>query len=303
MSEYNMKSIKKKFKEKGIFYTPPELALMIKEYLPQKIEEVYDPTCGDGGLLKVFDNETIKYGQEIEERQCEIAREIPNSHIFCGDTLAEPAFRNKKFDYIVANPPFSIKWEPEKCEHFKSYPVIPTASRADYAFILHILDYLSDKGKAIVLNSPGILYRGNKEYKIRKWIIEQNYIEKIVLIPGKTFIDTTIATVILVLNKSKENNCIEFEDKELNKKRIVTIEEIEKNDYCLSVNNYIEKDYVKEIIDAEKLNSKARENMIKKIEDDINFDLMVCEIEGKDKKEYVNMIIDKLQEIKKRIEM
>src|SRR5690554_4952599 len=107
---YNIKSIKQKFKDKGIFYTPPELSLFIKSFLPETIDEVYDPTCGDGALLKVFDDNVKKYGQDIEELQVKKAENnLVNFVGASGDTLKNPAFKDKKFKYIVANPPFSIK--------------------------------------------------------------------------------------------------------------------------------------------------------------------------------------------------
>ena len=300
--DYNIKSIKEEFKKRGVFYTPPELAEMIKSYTPKNIIEVYDPTCGDGGLLKVFDDSVKKYGQEIDKVQCDVADEmLINKEIVCGDTLEEPAFRGKKFDCIVANPPFSIKWNPKVDERFEDAPTIPTKGRADYAFILHILYYLSDDGIAVVLGSPGILYRGNREYKIRRWIIEQNYIEKIALIPGDTFVDTAIPTVIIVFNKHKKDTSIEFEDKALKKKKIVTLEEVETNDYGLSVSNYIQEDIIKEDIDPIKMNEEARIQMIKKLENDIKIDLLVCEFEKIDKVEYINILINKLEQIKLEI--
>ena len=101
-------------------------------------------------------------------------------------------------------------------------------SKADYAFILHILSKLSDKGKAVILEFPGILYRGNSEGKIRKWLIENNYIEKVVAIPGDKFVDTKIATCIIVLNKNKINTGILFIDEQLKKEKAVSLNEIKK---------------------------------------------------------------------------
>ena len=145
MNEYNIKSIRQDFKQKGIFYTQRELAEYIKNLLPEKRpDRVYDPTCGNGGLLSVFDDSVEKYGQDINSEQVEEAtRRLSNFHGVAGDTLKEPAFKDMKFDYIVANPPFSIKWEPFQDERFNA-PVLPPPSRADYAFNLHILHYLSD---------------------------------------------------------------------------------------------------------------------------------------------------------------
>lgn len=210
MSNYNIKSIKEEFKAKGIFYTTNELALLIKSFIDIETNEVYDPTCGDGSLLSVFEDNVKKYGQEINDHQIEVAKNrLINFVGYCGDTLKDPAFNDKKFKCIVANPPFSISWEHPVLngiftdDRFRLIPALPPKSKADYAFILHILHYLANDGIAVVLNFPGILYRGNSEGKIRKWIVEQNYIDKVIRIPGKTFIDTTIETALIVLERIK----------------------------------------------------------------------------------------------------
>ena len=104
---YNIKSIKQEFKKKGIFYTPPELAELMMSYVSRSPKNVYDPTCGDGGLLAVFDDNVPKYGQEINSEQLDVANErLVNFIGYCGDTLKDPHFKNVKFDCIVANPPF-----------------------------------------------------------------------------------------------------------------------------------------------------------------------------------------------------
>ena len=109
--EYNIKLIREEFKAKGIFYTPPELGEFMKSFVDIEFDEVYDPTCGNGSLLSIFPDNIKKYGQEINEHQIEIAKErLKNFNGYCGDTLKTPAFLNKKFKCIIANPPFSIKW-------------------------------------------------------------------------------------------------------------------------------------------------------------------------------------------------
>lgn len=207
---YNIKTIKEEFKSKGIFYTPPELARYMRTFFPLEVNEIYDPTCGDGALLAGFSVQTKKYGQDINTEQIKVAQS--NLHNFIGvdgDTLKNPAFLNKKFDYIIANPPFSIKWEPNKEDvRFKIAPAIAPQSKADYAFLLHIIHSMSDKGYAVVMNFPGVLYRGNSEGKIRRWIVEQNLIEKIIHIPGDKFVDTKISTCIIILNKRKTTTAV-----------------------------------------------------------------------------------------------
>lgn len=288
---YNIKSIKQEFKQKGIFYTPPELAELLKSYVKVTPKEIYDPTCGDGALLNVFADDVIKYGQEINVEQLEIAKDrLKNFNGCCGDTLKDPAFKGKKFDCILANPPFSIKWEPIRDERFEDCPELPPASKADYAFLLHILHYLSDNGIAITLNFPGILYRTNKEGKIRQWLIENNYIERVVSIPPNTFVDTKIATALVIFKKNRTTTDIIFEDKQLNKEIVVTFEEIKQKNYNLSVSSYIQEEKPKTQVNPLQLQNIARENMYKKLRNDILVDFTICDFENYSKKEYLENI-------------
>lgn len=286
---FNLKSIKQEFKDKGIFYTTNELALYIKSFVDFEPKEVYDPTCGDGSLLSVFDDNILKFGQEINDHQLDIAKsKLQNFTGFCGDTLKAPAFFGKKFDCIVANPPFSIKWNPPilgnmfNDDRFLNIPAMPPASKADYAFILHILHYLSNDGIAVVLNFPGILYRGNSEGILRKWLVENNFIDKIIRIPSKSFIDTTIETVLIIFKKNKTNTDIEFIDKESKKSRMVSFGEIASNDFILSCNTYLFDEQQKIIVDKFQLMKDAREDNLRRLKADIEFDKMVCMIENWD---------------------
>ncbi len=279
MDGYNLKGIKAKFKKQGIFYTPTSLAEKIKSYVDFVPKEVYDPTCGDGALLSVFGDEVKKYGQEINSEQLNAARNrLKNFSGYCGDTLKNPAFMDKKFDCIVANYPFSISWTPTIDARFEKAPTIPTASRADYAFILHILYLLSDDGIAVTLNFPGVLYRGNREGTIRKWIIEQNFIERVVHIEGNTFVDTTIATAIIVFRKNKQTTDIIFESGD--RQKIVTLEEVKKNGFSLAVNNYIFDEVKKTELDPIELERQARLKFLKKIEKELAFSQMVAKMEN-----------------------
>jgi len=286
---YDFKSIKQEFKNKGIFYTTNELALYIKSFVNFEVNEVYDPTCGDGSLLSVFDDNALKFGQEINQNQLEIANSRLKNFIgVCGDTLKSPAFFDKKFKCIVANPPFSIKWEPPilddmfNDERFLNIPAMPPQSKADYAFILHILHYLDNDGIAVTLNYPGILYRGNSEYILRKWLVENNFIDKIIRVPTKSFIDTSIETAIVILKKNKANTDIEFRDKETNKSTIIFYDEIVKNDFLLSVNTYLFEKKVEVSIDKLQLMKDARSENIKRLKNDITLDKLICQIEGWD---------------------
>ena len=292
---YNIKTIKEEFKAKGIFYTTNELALLIKSFVDIEVGEVYDPTCGDGSLLSVFDDGVKKYGQEINDHQLAVAeKRLLNFTGYCGDTLKDPAFYDKKFKCIVANPPFSIAWNPPILngmftdDRFRLVPALPPKSKADYAFILHILHYLENDGIAVVLNFPGILYRGNSEGQIRKWIVEQNYIDKVIRIPGKTFIDTTIETVLVVFRKNKTTTNIEFINSENGKSYKATFEEIKANDFVLSVSSFVQEEVKQIKYNPNELQSNSRANMIKKIKADIEIDKMVCELEGYNFTEYLD---------------
>lgn len=294
MAQYNIKNIREEFKAKGIFYTQPELAEYMKSLVDVDIVDVYDPTCGDGSLLSVFADELPKYGQEINDHQLEVAnKRLKNFTGVCADTLKEPAFMDKRFSCIVANPPFSIAWEPPQTGlfgdvRFNKAPALPPKSKADYAFLLHIIHLLADDGIAIVLNFPGILYRENKEGIIRKWFVDKNYIEKVIQIPGKTFIDTTIATSLLILKKNKSTTNIEFIDNEAKLSRVVPFDEIVNNDYNLSVNRYVQKEVEKVVIDPNDLQKKARLAMCKRLKKDIEMDKMICELEGWDFNPYLD---------------
>ncbi len=276
-SDYSIKKIKQEFKDKGVFYTPPELALFLKELMPEDVKEVYDPTCGRGNLLSVFDDDVKKYGQDIDDVAVEEAKELVNDFIGrSGDVLKEDKFKYKQFDCVVANPPFSIKWEQNKDdERFSVAPALAPKSKADYAFILHIISKLTDDGVAAVLNFPGILYRRNAEGKIRKWLIEQNYIDKVILIPGDKFTDTSIQTVVLVLKKKRSKTSIHFINQVDDVEREVEVEEIKENDYSLTVNYYAKKEVEKEIIDPYALEKSVRKAVVDKLKNQMNMSMAI----------------------------
>lgn len=280
--EKNLKNIKQEFKKHGIFYTTSQLAETLKKYVDFEPAAIYDPTCGQGNLLEVFDDNVKKYGQELYSDELEKAKlKLKNFVGYCGDTLKDDGFKDLLFDLIVANPPFSVKWEPNSEDiRFKNAPCVPTASKADYAFMLHILHHLSDKGKAICLEFPGVLYRGAREGEIRKWMIEQNLIERVVHIPGNTFVDTSIATCIIVFNKNKQTTDIVFEDRELEQERVVSIKEVLENDCNLSISTYIFKAIEKEEINPKELEIHARQAFLDRLQKELDFEQVICELEG-----------------------
>ena len=207
-------------------------------------------------------------------------------HIHRGDTLLNPAFEDQRpFDAIVSNPPYSIKWigneDPTLIndDRFAPAGVLAPRSKADFAFILHTLHYLSTKGRAAIVTFPGIMYRSGAEQKIRKHLIDGNYVEAVVALPDNLFYGTTIATNILVLSKNKVNTDTLFIDasKQFEKvannnilneanietilqafidqkdtdylSKVATYEKIIENDYNLSVSTYVEKEDLTPTID------------------------------------------------------
>ena len=236
------KAYRKHLAEQGIFYTDPKLAEAIRAHLPTDIKEVYDPTCGIGNLLRSFPDDVRKYGQELDAESAEEARKtLVNAEIVAGDTLVSPAFMDRKFDAIAANYPFSVAWTPDKDDpRFSCAPALAPKSKADMAFILHILYMLSDTGTASVLCSPGVTFRGQSEGKIRKWLIEQNVIDSVTMYEGGYFEDTSISTVLLVLRKHRDTDTITVTDHEHGLSREVTRAEIIEADYNLSVGRYVE---------------------------------------------------------------
>lgn len=190
-----------------------------------KINKIYDPACGSGSLLlqaqKQFTEHVIEdgfYGQEINMTTYNLARmnmflhniNYDKFNIQRGDTLLDPKHGNDKpFDAIVSNPPYSINWigkdDPTLINDDRYAPagVLAPKSKADFAFIMHILSYLSAQGRAAIVVFPGILYRGGAEQKIRQYLVDNNFVEAIIQLPNNLFFGTSIATCILVLAKTK----------------------------------------------------------------------------------------------------
>lgn len=241
----SLKKYREELKKNGVFYTDKKLAEKLKSFFPTDITEIYDPTCGCGNLLSVFGDNVKKYGQELDPDEAEEAQNnLVNADIRIGDTLLADQFKDRKFKYIVANPPFSVKWQPDLLqndERFNVASTIPTASKADFAFLLHIIAKLEEDGIATAINAPGVLSRGNREGTIRKWMVQQNLIDRVIHIPSGFFDDTKISTCLLVIRKNKTETDITFEDWETNETKVISLQEVEKNDYCLQVNLYISK--------------------------------------------------------------
>lgn len=278
---YSVKSIRKQFAEHGVFYTDLKLAEILKDILTAhgEINEVYDPTCGSGNLLSVFPDNVQKYGQELNPEQADEARQrLSNADIATGDTLVNPAFKDRKFKFITANYPFSVKWEPVEDERWKDAPCLPPPSKADYAFVMHIISMMADDGIAAVLGFPGILYRGQREGKIREWIVEQGLIESVTLIEGGYFEDTKVATALIVFKKGRTDTSIRFADHEHDTWCVASIDEIRHNDYNLSPSSYIQIEDARPEIDPVAKEMEARSQVLRHIEHQLKFSSAAIEI-------------------------
>ncbi|MDO4695902.1 MAG: type I restriction-modification system subunit M [Porphyromonas sp.] len=305
-------------KSGGEYFTPQDVSKLIARLAihgQTTINKIYDPACGSGSLLlrakKQFDDHVIQegfFGQEINHTTYNLARMNMFLHninydkfdIALGNTLLKPQFGNEKpFDAIVSNPPYSVNWigkdDPTLIndERFAPAGVLAPKSKADFAFVLHALSYLSPRGRAAIVCFPGIFYRGGAEQKIRKYLVDHNYVETVIALAPNLFYGTSIAVNILVLSKNKTNTKTQFIDaggegffkKETNNNvltdehidkiinifdkkddmahiaRLVDNSQIAENDYNLSVSSYVEAEDTREVIDIVKLNEEIAQTV------------------------------------------
>jgi type I restriction enzyme M protein len=307
-------------KSGGEFFTPQEVSeLLTRLTLVGKTEvnKVYDPACGSGSLLlnfaKILGRENVRqgfYGQEINITTYNLCRinmflhdiDFDKFDIVHGDTLTETQHHedNEPFEAIVSNPPYSIKWDGDanplliNDPRFSPAGVLAPKSKADLAFIMHSLSWLAEGCRAAIVCFPGVMYRGGAEQKIRKYLIDNNYIDCIIQLPDNLFFGTSIATCIMVLKKGKSDNktlfidaskeCIKvtnnnkltdeniwkiinaFTQRKDNEKyfsNLVSNGEIENQDYNLSVSTYVEQEDTMENIDITALNEEIKEIVLK----------------------------------------
>ena len=305
-------------KSGGEFFTPQNVSNLIARlaiFGQETVNKIYDPACGSGSLLlqakKLFGeyfSEEGFFGQEINHTTYNLARMNMFLHninyvkfdIALGDTLLRPQYGDQKpFDAIVSNPPYSVNWvgsdDPTLIndDRFAPAGVLAPKSKADFAFVLHSLNYLSPRGRAAIICFPGIFYRGGAEQKIRKYLVDNNFVESVISLPPNLFYGTSIAVNILVLSKHKTEPKTQFIDasgedffkKETNNNvllpehidRIVEIfgnkEEVQyvatcvdnaqiaENDYNLSVSSYVEAEDKREVIDIAKLNAEVAQTV------------------------------------------
>jgi len=321
-------------KSGGEFFTPQHVSKLIAQLAMHKqtsVNKIYDPACGSGSLLlqakKHFDEHLIEdgfFGQEINHTTYNLARmnmflhniNYDKFNIQLGNTLEEPHFGDDKpFDAIVSNPPYSVKWigsdDPTLIndERFAPAGVLAPKSKADFAFVLHALSYLSAKGRAAIVCFPGIFYRSGAEQKIRKYLVDSNYVESVISLAPNLFFGTTIAVNILVLSKHKTDTDTQFIDasglfkKEgtnnmLLDKHIEQImavfdskenvdhfaksapfEDVVAKEYNLSVSSYVETKDTREAVDIAQLNAELKSTVAKIDRLRKEVDAIIAEIE------------------------
>ena len=324
-------------KSGGEFFTPQHVSRLIAQLAMHgqaSVNKIYDPACGSGSLLlqakKHFDAHIIEdgfFGQELNHTTYNLARmnmflhnvNYDKFNIQLGDTLAEPHFGDEKpFDAIVSNPPYSVRWKGSddptliNDDRFAPAGVLAPKSKADFAFVLHALSYLSSKGRAAIVCFPGIFYRGGAEQKIRQYLVDNNYVETVIALAPNLFFGTTIAVTILVLSKRKTDTTTQFIDasalfkKETNNNTLqdthieqimqvfdsktnvehfaqsVPLEKVAANGYNLSVSSYVEAKDTREVVHIAHLNAELKTTVAKidKLRSEI--DAIVAEIEGEE---------------------
>src|SRR4051812_2458425 len=291
-------------KSGGEFFTPQEVSELLARIAvvgKTEVNKVYDPACGSGSLLlqfaKVLGRDSVRqgfFGQEINLTTYNLCRINMFLHdinyeqfdIAHGDTLTDPAHESfEPFEAIVSNPPYSIRWDGDanplliNDQRFAPAGILAPKSKADLAFTMHMLSWLAVNGTAAIVQFPGALYRGGAEQKIRKYLVDNNYVDTVIALPSDLFFGTTIATCILVLKKSKKTNDVLFIDAseqfvhvgnknkltEANQQnvldafttredvdhfaKLVSNAELATNNYNISVSSYVEAEDTREAVD------------------------------------------------------
>lgn len=316
-------------KSGGEFFTPSDVSMLLTRIGTvgkTEVNKVYDPACGSGSLLlksaQVLGKDKVRngfFGQEVNITTYNLCRINMFLHdigydkfnIANDDTLTNPAhWDDEPFELIISNPPYSIKWAGNdnplliNDPRFAPAGVLAPKSRADLAFIMHSLSWLASNGTAAIVTFPGIMYRSGAEQKIRKYLVDNNFVNAVIQLPPNLFFGTSIATCILVLKKGKQDGKTLFIDasqefvkatknnrlSQANMDKIVeayekrenvdhfahvaSIEEIEDHNYNLSVSSYVEPEDTREVIDIKVLNKEieeivAREEVLRKAIDEI----------------------------------
>lgn len=322
-------------KSGGEFFTPQEVSELLARIAVHgktEVNKVYDPACGSGSLLlkfaKVLGKDKVRqgfFGQEINITTYNLCRinmflhdiNYEKFNIAHGDTLTDPGhWDDEPFDAIVSNPPYSIRWDGDSNPllindpRFSPAGVLAPKSKADLAFTMHMLSWLSTTGTAAIVEFPGVLYRGGAEAKIRKYLTDNNFIDAVIQLPPDLFFGTGIATCIIVLKKSKTDNATLFIDasaefvrggnkNKLSEDNIAKIleayasrENIEffahlvpngklaENDYNISVSSYVAQEETRKAVDITKLNAEISDIVARQTELRKAIDEIVLDIEG-----------------------
>ncbi len=322
-------------KSGGEFFTPQEVSELLARITvvgKKQVNRVYDPACGSGSLLlkfaKVLGKENVRQGFFGQEKNistynlCRINMFLHDINyekfdIAHGDTLLEPYhWDDEPFDCIVSNPPYSIKWDGDanplliNDPRFSPAGVLAPKSKADLAFTMHMLSWLSTSGTAAIVEFPGVLYRGGAEQKIRKYLIDNNYVDAVIQLPANLFFGVSIATCIIVLKKSKKDNKTLFIDasnefKKAGNKNKLTVQNqarildtfvlrkdieyfarlidnsaIAENDYSIAVSSFVEQEDTSEMVDILKLNARIAEIVVKQNKLRTAIDEIVADLEG-----------------------
>jgi type I restriction enzyme M protein len=322
-------------KSGGEYYTPQEVSELLARITvvgKTQVNKVYDPAVGSGSLLlkfaKVLGKENVRqgfYGQEINLTTYNLARinmflhdvNYEKFNLAHGDTLTDPAhWDDEPFEAIVSNPPYSIRWDGDanplliNDPRFAPAGVLAPKSKADLAFTMHILSWLAVNGTAAIVEFPGVLYRGGAERKIRKYLIDNNYVDAVIQLPPDLFFGTTIATCVIVLKKSKTDNAVLFVDASAEFKRtgnknklteanqqhvldtftvresvdhvaaLVPNEDLATNDYNIAVSSYVEQEDTRETVDITELNAAIARIVARQQELRTSIDEMVAGLEG-----------------------
>ncbi len=309
-------------KKAGEFYTPQQVSRILAKLVTinkNKLQKVYDPTCGSGSLLLRVGKETkvsSYYGQEFNSTTYNLARmnmllhgvSFKHFDIKNADTLEDPKHIDMRFDAIVANPPYSQKWSADpkfmEDERFSAYGKLAPKSKADFAFIQHMIYQLADNGTMAVVLPHGVLFRGQSEGVIRKYLIkEKNYLDAIIGLPANIFYGTSIPTCILVFKKCREHedniifidaskdfepgknqNRLRDEDvdkivetykerKEIEKySHLASLQEIEENEYNLNIPRYVDTFEEEEPIDIQQVQKDLKEidKQIEEVDKELN---------------------------------
>ena len=321
-------------KSGGEFYTPQEVAEVLATLAldgRSDVTRVYDPCAGSGSLLLKFakllgpSSSRQYFGQEINLTTYNLCRinmflhdvNFSNFDIALGDTLTEPAhWDDQPFDAIVSNPPYSTKWVGKddialiNDPRFAPAGVLAPKSKADLAFTMHMLHWLAEDGTAAIVEFPGVLYRGGAEEKIRRYLVENNFVHAVIQLPPDMFFGTTIATCIIVLKKARPDHSVLFVDasaecvREGNKNRLtaenqqrilslvserqavdhvaalVSIDDIKDNDWNLSVSSYVEPEDTREQVNIVELNTRIAGIVERQRELRASIDAIVAELEA-----------------------